>query len=355
MPRSQFRYQPRFCKPLTTVSCFLTLGILFLSSAAFGGTFKAAGNYVVGQHPAAIAAGDFRGSGKIDLAVANGGKTVSVLLGNGDGTFGKAAEYRLGVVPGQIVVADFNGDGHADILVQDVSGARISVLMGKGDGSFEPHLEVSGGQVSAELLSRLRPAPATRSGLQTASVVFADFNGDGQMDEAVAMNGRNMVSILLGGAEVPGTGSGTNILQNSGFETGTLAPWVLGNNFCGSPCAVWADLLYHPIQGAWDAGNEGNMELVQSFAATPSSSINSIGLWMLHPNYPATTAIDFIYSDGTDDEFVVFPSNQNWDFFIVTSNLAAGKSLQEIGIWGYSGGIGSPVTFLDGVEILVNN
>jgi hypothetical protein len=355
MPRNQFRYQPRSCKPQTLVSCFLTLGVLLLSSAAFGGTFKAAGNYVVGEHPTAIAAGDFRGNGKTDLAVANGGKTVSVLLGNGDGTFGKAAQYKLGVVPGQIVVADFNGDGRADILVQDVSGARISVLVGKGDGSFEPHLEVSSGQVSAELLSQLRPATASRSGFQTASAVFADFNGDGQMDEAVAMNGRNTVSVLLGGAEVPGTGSGTNILQNSGFETGTLAPWMIGNNFCGSPCAPWADLLYHPIQGAWDAGDEGNIEIVQSFAATPSSSINSIGLWMLHPNYPATTAIDFIYSDGTDDEFVVVPSNQNWDFFIVTSDLAAGKSLQEIGIWGYSGGIGSPVTFLDGVEILVNN
>ena len=143
-----------------------------------------------------------------------------------------------------------HGDGRLDILVRkDASSARISVLMGNGDGTFEPHLEVSSGQVSAELLSQLRPATASRSGFQTASAVFADFNGDGQMDEAVAMNGRNTVSVLLGGAEVPGTGSGTNILQNSGFETGTLAPWMIGNNFCGSPCAPWADLLYHPIQG----------------------------------------------------------------------------------------------------------
>ena len=43
--------------------------------------------------------GDFNGDGKPDLAVANAGDAVSVLLGNGNGTFQPAVNYRRAVVP----------------------------------------------------------------------------------------------------------------------------------------------------------------------------------------------------------------------------------------------------------------
>jgi hypothetical protein len=106
--------------PRRQVGFVVVLSFVLITSAAFGVTFKAAGNYVVGNHPVAIAAGDFNGDGRIDLAVANSGsKTVSVLFGNGDGTFSKAAEFEVGIVPSHIVVADVNGDGRADIAVNE--------------------------------------------------------------------------------------------------------------------------------------------------------------------------------------------------------------------------------------------
>jgi hypothetical protein len=325
--------------------------LLVISSTAFGSSFKAVGNYPVGNGPVAIVAEDLNGDGKIDLAVANSGsKTVSVLLGNGDGTFGKAVDYEVGVVPSLLVVTDLNQDGRADIVVRDASGSKVSMLLGTGDGGFAAHVEMN---APPELFSRLQPQPAYRSGTQTASVVFADFNGDGQMDEAVSMSGRNMVSVLLN--VTPGSNDGTDLLENSGFETGALSPWAQARDFCGGACANWAVLTYHPEQGNYDVGNEGNIELRQNFSATETSSITRVALWIRHPAGTINASVDFFYSNGDDDEYSVGTTSSGWDEFDVTNDLAAGKSLNGFSIWGYSGGIGSPITFADGVEILVSN
>lgn len=335
---------------ITVVLSFL---LLTISSAAFGSSFKAVGNYAVGNHPVAIAAGDFNRDGKVDLAVANNAsKTVSVLLGNGDGTFGKAADYEIGVAPGTLVIDDFNGDGRADIVVADADGSKISVLLGGGDGSFGTHIEMSASQVSPEVLKLLRPQPVYRSGTQSSSVVFADFNGDGQMDQAVAMSGRNLVSVLLNVSEI---GSGyINLIENGGFETGSLAPWYQARDGCSGTCD-WAVLTVAPARGLYDAGDEGNMELRQDFAATDTGTIAHVVLSIRHPQGAINSSVDFFYSNGDDDEFSAFTTDSGWDSFDLTSDLSAGQTLDGMSVWGYVGGIGAPITFVDEVAIIASN
>ena len=342
----------RHREALTVVLSFL---LLVINSTAFGSSFKTAGNYAVGNHPIAIAAGDFKGDGKVDLAVTNSGsKTVSVLLGNGDGTFGKAEEYEIGVIPGALVIADLNGDGRADIVVRDANGGKISVLLGSGNGSFEAHVEMSSGQIAPELLNRLLARPVQLSGRQSSSVVFADFNGDGETDQAVALSGRNLVSVLLNVTE--GSTGVINLIGNSSFESGSLSPWHQGRNFCSGACKRWMVLATEPRLGQHDAGGEGNLEMRQDFAATPTNSILRVSLWVRHPAGSEPTAVDFFYSDGADEEFVMSTSDTLWNSFDFTSDLAPGKSLTGFSVWGFESiDTTTPVTYVDGVEVGASN
>lgn len=337
----------------------LVMGILLLAISlnAFGSDYKAAGNYAVGNRPVAIAAGDLTGAGRIDLVVANGGgKSVSVLLGKGDGTFGKAAEYEVGVVPASLMVADFNGDGRADIVVGDAAGKNLSVLLGSRTGSFEAHVEMSAAQVPAELTSRLQAPVAYRSGTQTAVAVFGDFNGDGRMDQAVAMSGRNMVSVLLSvsGESSEESAGSVNLIKNGGFETGSLSPWFQGRDGCSGTCKNWQATHTEPRQGNYDAGDQGNIELRQNFPATATSSITSVTFYLRHPAGEVVAAFDLFYSGGGDDEYSVVTTDSNWDSFNVTADLASGEDLTGLSIWGYSGP-NPQTTYVDAVGIVASN
>ncbi len=93
-------------------------------------SFVDAADYPTGGHTYWVVAGDFRGIGRLDLAVANAGSwnpdctqsgtdpgSVSILLGNGDGTFQPAQNFPVGVNgPLSVAVGQFTNSGHQDIV-----------------------------------------------------------------------------------------------------------------------------------------------------------------------------------------------------------------------------------------------
>jgi hypothetical protein len=96
------------------------------------GTFGTPTTIAVGNSPYAIVAGDFNSDGKLDLAVANyGDGTITLLLGNGDGTFTQAAgsPYAVGQYPYQLAAADFNGDGKLDLATANLGDYTVSILL----------------------------------------------------------------------------------------------------------------------------------------------------------------------------------------------------------------------------------
>jgi hypothetical protein len=151
-----------------------TVSIL-INKADGSGTFLPKVDYPAagGGAPVALAAGSFRGNGKIDLAVvtnsAFGG--VEVLLGNGDGTFQNAVPYDTLNNANGVVVGDFNNDGNLDMAVSTASAgssfAFVTIFPGNGDGTFGAGVTLT-------------------SGALPSGIVAADFNGDGGLDLATA-------------------------------------------------------------------------------------------------------------------------------------------------------------------------
>lgn len=179
------------------------------------GIFEAATNYATGSGPYAIVAGDFNNDGNQDLAIANlFDNTVSILLGNGNGTFTLHSSPAVGQLPVALVAGDFNNDGKLDLAVTNMAGNSVSALSGKGDGTFQT-------QVVYPLASNAEPR----------AIVAGFFNSDNNLDLAVANNGTNNLSILLGSS------SGTFTVQSTQPATGNEPIWIATADFNGDHIA----------------------------------------------------------------------------------------------------------------------
>ena len=138
-----------------------------------------------------IVIGDFNNDGHPDIAVGGFLSGVGVYINNGDGTFAGPTTYATGVTAFGLATADVDNDGNLDLVGQGF------ILLGLGNGTFE---------TSAPLVRPTqRPAGKLRAGTAPTAtsviggpVALADLTGDGNIDVAYVGDDGGGVQVLLG-------------------------------------------------------------------------------------------------------------------------------------------------------------
>jgi hypothetical protein len=204
------------------------------------GTFANPREIAVGDWPQIVISEDFDGDGALDLAVATdpdgtpfeGDDSLLVLRGGGDGTFAMLGRHGVGGGVVLIVPAQLDDRQATDLIVVNRSDDSVSVLFGNGDGSFQAEQRYPAGpgvhsvaladfdrdgildlfaantdafvpERSASLLRGVGGggfAEPTYVSVSpgASSVVARDFDGDGNMDVAIATGSTDEVALLFG-------------------------------------------------------------------------------------------------------------------------------------------------------------
>ncbi len=246
---------------------------------------------------------DLNGDAHLDiLTIDSMGAQFEVFLGKGDGTFSNYVRYTPGTPAGPFFVADVDGDGHPDVFALYYpanSPTQIGYFKGNPDGTFSSliSLGVSPSQgnplVSASDLNSdgipdltfLTPSglgvslgqsgpsfASTRTTISGGSMspystlpttpVLGDFNGDGHMDIAMAVEG----GIVL----LFGKGDGT-FASDDFYDMGQPVGSIAVAKFSGSANMDIAVTLPAPFPRLLLGDGKGNFTL----GPDPNSSYGS--------------------------------------------------------------------------------
>jgi len=239
------------------------------------GSFQAPGctaarQPVAGQFQSltAMVAGDFNGDGKLDLATNNytdGTNSVSVFLGNGDGTLRPPINSPAGTGPFLLATGDFNRDGKLDLAVINapIDGGTqfISILLGNGDGTFQSPVTYTPG-----------------SGLGLYSLTVGDFNGDGNLDIVVSIQGSAPHSVYF----LAGNGDGS---FRPALQTQTVD-------------------AYSFLSTAADFNGDGKLDLSLADETVAGASVligNGDGTFQPFANYSVGTTVGGVCPPAVDD------------------------------------------------------
>lgn len=187
---------PSFLPQAVAVGDFRRVGILDLAIVSISpprlqiergdgvGGFLGGPSLTFPSNPIRVQARDFDRDGFCDLAVLTGGSSaaISILLSDGSGGFSLVQEIgSLSGAPVELLVGDFDRDGILDLFTLERVGGTLSLYRGLAEGRFSVWTSVSVGS---------RPE----------SMATGDFDGDGLLDFAVVNEGNDELLLLYGRA-----------------------------------------------------------------------------------------------------------------------------------------------------------
>ena len=155
------------------------------------------GTQSTAEWPWAMCLADFDGDGDVDIGTVNWWfhHKLGIQMNNGDGSFAPAVYYNHALGSLGVVAADITGDGKPDVVVSNTGsngeGSTVSLFRNLGGGTFAAQQQFTVG---------------TGSFVGPVGLAAADFNADGRIDVAVALNGLNGI----------GSGNQVALLTNNG-------------------------------------------------------------------------------------------------------------------------------------------
>jgi hypothetical protein len=126
----------------------------------------------------------------------------------------------------------------------------------------------------------------------------------------------------------------TELVQNGGFETGSLGPWTVTSD-CGTfgdaPCSPWAVTSPGAHSGTYAASAQGGYELMQSLTPTSTALITSASFWFKE-DPGVIFGVELFYQDGSNSVFFGAAPDAGWNQYDLLGSLTGGETLIAIDI-----------------------
>ena len=168
------------------------------------GKFTRSEDIELGASPSSIAVGALTRSG-LDVAVAlRGSNQIAVMHANSSEGFSTPVTYAVGSAPSALVIADLNGDGNQDVAVANFQSSTVSVLNGTGNGTLQAPVTYTVG-AGPESLVAVSSSASGKSSLVTA-------NGNSGAEPL-----GNVITALVGGD--PGTTTSVTTFTNEAITS----------------------------------------------------------------------------------------------------------------------------------------
>jgi Flp pilus assembly secretin CpaC len=227
-----------------------------------GSTIFPETNFTVGKNPVALVAGNFNAGTLPELAVANRkDNTITVLRNQDGGNFVAEVNspFSLPVTAiGPTALAEgilrnksssgTNASRTPDLVVANAESNNVTVLLSSLDSS-------------GNLLLKEETGSPYTVGNSPSSIVLADFNGDGNLDFAVANEGDSTISLFKG----DGTG---------GFTEFPGSPFALGGTLAIDSTSLPGATLQIPYSASLRAAGDSGARTWSVIAGTLPSGLS---------------------------------------------------------------------------------